>query len=122
MNKTLTPLKAIRQHCLVCAGRPKDVRECPSTECSLHAYRMGHNPARKGVGPSEVYARSISKGILSNSGRVPEEIMLKRCSAMSKERSLNQLERVASGGEIGIVKMKAVGNVQVLDKKIIIEW
>ena len=48
--------------------------------------------------------------------------MLKRCSAMSKERSLNQLERVASGGEIGIVKMKAVGNVQVLDKKIIIEW
>ena len=47
MNKTLTPLKAIRQHCLVCAGRPKDVRECPSTECSLHAYRMGHNPPER---------------------------------------------------------------------------
>jgi hypothetical protein len=50
MTKRITPLKAIRAHCLSCAGRPKEVRLCQSFTCNLFLYRAGTNPARKGVG------------------------------------------------------------------------
>jgi len=50
----LTPLRAVRQHCLSCAGRPKDVRLCPAKDCSLFVFRMGTNPARAGIGPGWV--------------------------------------------------------------------
>jgi len=45
-----SPLKAIRQKCLDCAGgKPSEVRKCVSDDCPLYPYRMGHNPARKGI-------------------------------------------------------------------------
>ena len=122
--KRLTPLRAIRLHCLSCADRPKFVRECPSAEsCVLYQYRMGHNFARKGIGPKKGYAKPNPYSILSNSVRVferfPEGTKARKDIAISKSRSLNQ---VAAGGEIGLIKMEAVGKVQMLDKKIIIEW
>lgn len=41
----MTPIKAIRAKCLDCVGwQPKEVRLCPSEECPLHPYRMGHRP------------------------------------------------------------------------------
>lgn len=47
----LTPIKAIRAHCLDCmCGQATEVRLCPITDCSLYPYRMGHNPSRKGKG------------------------------------------------------------------------
>ncbi len=47
----LTPLKAIRAKCLDCSGfQPKEVRLCACTECPLYTYRLGVNPARKGIG------------------------------------------------------------------------
>ena len=50
MNK-LTPLKAIRVHCIDCSGySPKEVRLCVIPQCPLYPYRMGTNPSRKGVG------------------------------------------------------------------------
>ena len=49
-EKPLTPIRAIRFHCLHCAGRPKDVKECQTTECCFFRYRMMENPARKGIG------------------------------------------------------------------------
>ena len=47
----LTPMKAIRAKCLdCCCGNPFEVKMCPVRDCSLHPYRDGHNPNRKGVG------------------------------------------------------------------------
>lgn len=47
----LSPLKAIRAKCLDCvADQPQEVRLCPSENCPLWLYRMGHNPNRKGIG------------------------------------------------------------------------
>ena len=47
----MTPIKAIRAKCLdCCIGQAQEVRMCPSTDCSLWPYRMGHNPARQGQG------------------------------------------------------------------------
>lgn len=49
--KKITPLKSIRLFCLECMGEaPGLVRECPAANCALHAYRMGRNPNRAGVG------------------------------------------------------------------------
>ena len=50
MTKLRRPLKAIRTHCLACGGRPKEVKGCQSADCALFPYRMGTNPARKGIG------------------------------------------------------------------------
>ena len=48
-NGILTPIKAIRSHCLDCmCGQATEVRLCPVADCSLYPYRMGHNPNRKG--------------------------------------------------------------------------
>lgn len=49
--KPTTPIRAIRAKCLDCmCGSAQEVRLCPVTDCSLYPYRMGHNPARKGMG------------------------------------------------------------------------
>jgi len=46
----LTPVKAIKKHCLDCSGgSKKEVRECIITDCPLYPYRMGKNPNRKGI-------------------------------------------------------------------------
>lgn len=45
----LTPLKAIKKHCLECSGfEKKQVRECVIKDCVLYEYRLGKNPNRKG--------------------------------------------------------------------------
>ena len=49
-SKSLTPLKAIRQHCLSCNITAHEVKLCPCTDCPLFTYRFGKNPARKGIG------------------------------------------------------------------------
>ena len=112
--KHLTPLRAIRQHCLVCGSRPKDVRECPSTDCILYQYRMGHNNARRGIGPKRVFARSISEGILPNSRRVSERfpggIKAMMGMAMSKGISLNQ---GAKNTKKRSFKMEGQGKIQI---------
>lgn len=49
--KRLTPIRAIRERCLDCAGgTAAEVRLCPAVECPLHQYRFGRNPARAGLG------------------------------------------------------------------------
>ena len=47
----LTPLRAIRMKCLDCSGRSRvEIRKCTIPDCSLYFYRLGKNPARKGMG------------------------------------------------------------------------
>ena len=40
----MTPLKAIRAHCLECANTAPEVRLCSLTKCPLHPFRFGSNP------------------------------------------------------------------------------
>lgn len=47
-TKRLTPVRAIRAHCLECScGVPSEVKLCVIPDCPLYAYRLGKNDARK---------------------------------------------------------------------------
>ena len=46
----MRPLKAIRAYCLDCSETSAEVKQCVIPDCPLYQYRMGHNPARKGLG------------------------------------------------------------------------
>jgi hypothetical protein len=42
---SLTPMKAIRAHCLECVGwSTPSVRNCASKLCPLYPYRLGRTP------------------------------------------------------------------------------
>lgn len=44
-NKILRPLKAIRTYCLGCCLYSKlEVKLCPTKDCPLYHYRLGHRP------------------------------------------------------------------------------
>ena len=44
-NKILTPIKSIRAKCLdCCCGQKQEVKLCPSKDCPLYPYRLGHRP------------------------------------------------------------------------------
>ena len=60
--QVLTPVKAIRAHCLHCCGySPKEVRLCTVETCSLYPYRLGHSPGRKRKGAKEEPQESKNK-------------------------------------------------------------
>ena len=43
----MTPLKAIRAHCIECmCGQVKEVKLCVMERCPLHPFRMASNPFR----------------------------------------------------------------------------
>lgn len=47
----LTPLKAIRLKCRKCVGgQSNEIKDCGIEDCPLFIYRLGHNPARRGIG------------------------------------------------------------------------
>ena len=51
-EKRITPIKAIRLHCLDCSnGSAYEVAHCPCTDCNLYQFRDGHIPWKKGMGP-----------------------------------------------------------------------
>ena len=47
MEKTTSPLKAIRENCLDCNGTASEVKLCPCTDCALWPFRFGKNPYSK---------------------------------------------------------------------------
>jgi hypothetical protein len=73
--KMLTPLKAIRKHCIDCSGfSMAEVKRCELKDCPLWPYRMGHNPKRKGkggkrdsqlVGNSAIFKKSKAELMIS---------------------------------------------------------
>jgi len=55
----LSPIKAIRAHCIGCmCGQMNEVKLCPSSDCPLYAYRLGHKP-REGM---SVYTQDEDTG------------------------------------------------------------
>ena len=62
MTNHLTPIKAIRKHCLSCSGEsPKEVRLCVIKDCPLYPYRLGKNPNRKPRVLTEEQKESLKK-------------------------------------------------------------
>ena len=62
--KRLTPLKATRRHCLMCAGDNREyVRECSDRDCPAWPYRMGRD---------RVKLRTIRELCLECAGSVQE--------------------------------------------------
>ena len=58
-KKYLTPLKAIRKKCLECMNSSyKEIRECPSVDCPLWEFKMGHNPLRQGIGGKSCHKKN----------------------------------------------------------------
>ena len=48
---SLTPIKAIRNHCLECTGwSAHEVGRCTGKLCNLYPYRLGKAPEHKGKG------------------------------------------------------------------------
>jgi len=51
LGKGRLSIKLIRKFCLQCMGGSKIfVKECPTEDCKVHAFRFGKNPARAGIG------------------------------------------------------------------------
>jgi hypothetical protein len=47
-HEPMTPLKALRAHCLDCCGhQEKEVALCPAVDCPAWSFRTGHDPWRK---------------------------------------------------------------------------
>lgn len=43
--KRLTPIKAIRKHCIECSGGSRyEPKNCHLRDCPLWPYRLGHRP------------------------------------------------------------------------------
>lgn len=55
-----TPLQAVKLWCAVCIGEGP-VRLCAMKECPLIPYRMGKNPARKGLGGKGASAEQMAR-------------------------------------------------------------
>ncbi|HHT9112192.1 MAG: hypothetical protein HZA47_04920 [Planctomycetes bacterium] len=66
-NKSLSPLKRIKAHCLGCVETRKEVKDCTGKLlsedrlCYLHPYRFGHNPKRKGIGNCQGNPKFLQK-------------------------------------------------------------
>lgn len=60
----LSPTKAIKSKCLDCScNSKKEVRSCHITDCSLHPFRMGKNPNRKGIKKASSTKENLFKDI-----------------------------------------------------------
>lgn len=50
-TERMTALKAIREFCFECCDYSSDmVKACSASWCPLHAFRLGRNPRRAGIG------------------------------------------------------------------------
>lgn len=66
-NKSLTPLRRIKAHCLDCVETRQEVKECTGKLlfedrlCYLHPYRLGRNPKIKAGVTSHLERFKFSK-------------------------------------------------------------
>ena len=68
MSQNLTPLKAIKAHCLDCSGGfYPNQKECEIPHCPLYMYRLGTNPNRK-LNLSDEQRKAIGERLHSRKG------------------------------------------------------
>jgi len=54
VTQMLTPLMAIREHCLACCGWDKgEVKACFVQDCALYPFRIWIRPSRREIGNGE---------------------------------------------------------------------
>jgi hypothetical protein len=113
-ERKVTPLWAIRLYCLnECASaQRKEVRLCPSEKCPLYPYRMGFNPARKGIGPGRV----LSKMPADQAAGDPAQVFLSHNAGKGRRVG----EAVLGGSEVNfecqgqqILKRRKIGQVEI---------
>lgn len=69
-NKSLSPLKRIKAHCLDCVETRQEVKNCTGKLlfedrlCFLHPYRLGKNPRLKGLGNPENFKKSSANDMV----------------------------------------------------------
>ena len=62
-GKPLSPLKAIKSHCLECTGYEyQETKNCTDSRCNLFSYRLGKNPSLKGKGCSREFLLRVGAG------------------------------------------------------------
>lgn len=62
-GELLTPLSAIRSHCLGCCGRsPKETALCTITQCPLWPYRFGKRTRARMIVAEERLKPGLNKG------------------------------------------------------------
>jgi len=67
IGKGRPKLKDIRKYCLWCMNNQEnEVSLCPSKECSLFLYKLGHNPSRRGIGANKEVMANVRGSIKSN--------------------------------------------------------
>ncbi len=61
----MTPVQAIRAHCLDCSGGSRaEVRLCVIPDCPLHPFRMGRNPnCRPRTGNHATLPHAVAKPV-----------------------------------------------------------
>ena len=67
IGKGRPKLKDIRAYCLwCCLNNVLEVKLCPTKSCPLWIYRLGKNPARKGMGRDKEAMQKMSYSRASN--------------------------------------------------------
>ena len=62
MGNRRPPISTFRKFCLECMGGNRNfVKECTTTDCIIHPFRMGKNPARSGTGANRERMLEISR-------------------------------------------------------------
>jgi hypothetical protein len=60
LGKGRPSVKIMRKYCLQCkCGSYIFVKECSTTDCLIHPFRFGKNPARAGIGKNAVQMVSL---------------------------------------------------------------
>lgn len=80
---TLTPMQAIRKQCLSCYnGRPRGVKSCPSTDCSLWYHRLGKRPTSENLAKNPL----LDAAFFDKHKAVDEDTMI----GLLKERKISR--------------------------------
>lgn len=79
-NKTLSPLKRIKAHCLDCVETRQKIKDCTGKLlfedrlCYLHIFKFGRNPKLKGIGNSKNFKKPSANDMVSASKNPPEMV------------------------------------------------
>lgn len=62
MGQKITPLQAIKKHCLDCSfGSRKEVVACEDEDCNLYPFRLGKNPFHPNCALSDEEKRKMAE-------------------------------------------------------------
>jgi len=97
-RKQLTPMKAIRKHCIQCmGGNFKDVRGCTDFQCNLFFYRFGRFPKRYELGGVFIGGNATFTNRMGNTFKLPS--IPARRSKLGTEKGNFRPRSTKTGGD-----------------------